>query len=72
MKEKRENGLREIDKLKDRIAKLKEQHKLDLLNASHLGDSPLDTTVSTVDGHRMTTEAHRPEEAVDWPEFLME
>ena len=72
VKEKRENGLREIDKLKDKIAKLKEQHKLELLNSSHLGDSPLDTTISMIDGHRVSTEAHRPEEAADWPCFLLE
>lgn len=52
LKEKRDYGLKEIERLKDKIAKLKEQHKLELLNASQVGDGPLDTTISSIDGVR--------------------
>ncbi len=58
IKEKRDNGLKEIEKLKDKIAKIKEQHKLEMMNMSQISD--LDTSVCTTDpSHRVGTETSR-------------
>lgn len=72
VKEKRENGLREIERLKDKIAKMKEQHKLEMMNVSYCQnpESPLDTSVSTVDGYRFQTEPIQLE--TNWNEFMTE
>lgn len=55
LKEKRENGLKEIEKMKEKIRQIKDQHKIELMNLhSSREGSDLDTSMSTLDGYRMT------------------